>query len=220
MAAALLCVVGLMGFAHTDAGRPLLALLAAAQGGCPIDPVALRGEAAERYRQQRLLARAGQGETAGHPALHFELGVTRRSDVVAWLGERERDCRAARDDMVLKCVDLAVDEGPMVDDLLLQFDGAQRLVAVDLFRAGDELAASLRHFEVLDEELAVRVGPATEVSDGAGLRRLRAGAFGRASRRYRYSNYEARVSVMQYGKRGVRVREQYQWTAPQKQARR
>src|SRR3954470_20290323 len=87
-----------LGFAHTPAGRPLLASVTRmAHGRCPLgydEPM----DPAKRERAQRNFAQTHRGGSRAQSrlALGFELGRTTRAGVVAALAERGIQCLAGR----------------------------------------------------------------------------------------------------------------------------
>ncbi len=88
-------------------------------------------------------------------------------------------------------------------------------MAVDLFRSPSAAAAAVQYFEHLGKSLSSRIGPPEKAAQTLTPQYLAAGLFRRAANSYRYSDYFAEVSVMNYGKeRGILVREQYQWVPP------
>lgn len=205
---------GLVGFAHTEAGRPLLNVLRGAPG-CPVDFAALTPERVEDQRVEAVRERAGQNAAASRRVFGFELGRTTRAEVQSVLESHGVSCTASRENSLLRCTEavqaLSLSDAPKIDDLHLQFDENARLVAVDLFREGTSSCAAVAFVRAKRNELEGSLGPVThshgELSedflDGASLRR--------AADEYRYLDVVAQVSAMRFGKRGVRVREQYQW---------
>jgi len=210
--AALVLATGLIGFAHTKAGRPLLALL----GGCPVSLDNADPAAVERYRIEQLRTHAGTQPATAHPALGFELGRTTRTDVERWAADRGAECEDKRNGSVLSCRSVIGERtasgcAPHVSDLHLQFDAEGRLVAVDLFRSTPDAETAIAHLEHQSRDLDGRVGPASQKSGELDADYLSAAPFRRAAREYRYSDYLAKLSVMHYPGGGMRVREQYQW---------
>ncbi len=202
-------LVAVVGFAHTDAGRPLLHWMAKA-AGCPADLDGGDPVKVEAFRVDALKERDGEGPALSHPALSFQLGRTTRSDVVRWAAESAASCEATRRGSVLSCeVAAPVDQLP-IEDLHLQFDSADRLVAVDLFRAHGCGRDAVTHLRRLGERLSASVGPSTRTRGTLSADYL-AHAYRRAAIEYRYARYTAQISAINLGARGIRVREQYQW---------
>jgi hypothetical protein len=200
----------LIGVLHTPFGKPLLSALKGLPG-CPVNLENADPSLAEAFRSQQLAARVGSNAAQSRTALSFELGKTVRSEVDAWASQHQLACTSARKDSVLRCENVRVPENaPTINDLHLQFDAKQRLVAVDLFRSDGNPNVLLDHYKALGAKLEQRVGPMTAQSGSADSTYL-AESYRRASQSFRYRDYVAELSVMNYGPRGVRVREQYQW---------
>jgi hypothetical protein len=85
------------------------------------------------------------------------------------------------------------------------------LVSVDLFRAGGDDQALVTRFHALGRELEQRVGPATERVGTPTLSFMRAGSLRTAVQTFGYRDYVAKAMLLNLGKRGLRLREQYQW---------
>jgi hypothetical protein len=203
-------LLGLIAFAHTPSGRPLLHWLAR-NAGCPItldggDPIAV-----EAFRQEQLKRLRGSVAEASRPALGFELGRATRDDVLRWVGG-DASCTWAREQTVLRCVDagLRLRGGEQIADLYLQFNARGVLVAVDAMHAELDLGVARARLRVRKTELDQRVGPATHESGLDNFDALTQGPLRRAAIEYRYRGYVARVSAMHLGRRGVRLREHYQ----------
>ncbi len=192
----------LIGFAHTPWGRPLLARLRGAPG-CPVlqdlDP-----EKVERTRIDFAKKRAGMARAPARPALGFELGKSRKAKVSAALEQRGAECTNARKDTALECKAGA-------EDLFLQFDGAGRLVAVDVFRTPPSSGEAIARLNAIETNLEQVIGPPTARRGSARAEYLQAQPFRQVSLEYRYSDYVGRVSATNFGASGLRVREQYQW---------
>jgi hypothetical protein len=197
---------GLIGFAHTKAGRPLLGLLRGAPG-CPVQEA--RPAEVEAYRTARLRERVGTTAAQGHPALAFELGVSKKADVQRWMMANGASCKPDRKDSVLRCDGVPLEKGAKVSDAYLQFDAEDRLVALDVFRTVSPVEAATL-LTARTAALENSVGPATRrlgtVSSAVLSKPLQ-----RAAVEFRYSRYTAELSAMNYGKSGVQIREQYQW---------
>jgi hypothetical protein len=217
-AAACLGLFGVVALAHTALGRPLLGLLRGAPG-CPVSLDAVDPAKLEAFRSRQLREHRGVLAPAGHPALHFELGTTRRADVLSWQARTHASCRSLHKDTVLRCAGVpaaALDQpgASTIDNLHLQFDQEQRLVAVDLFRAPGDSRSALHWLDTLDRDLTTRVGRATTTLGEWSPSFLEQHALQRVAREYRYLDYVAEVSALHLGDSKVRVREQYQWLAP------
>jgi hypothetical protein len=208
---------GLIGFAHTEAGRPLLNALRGAPG-CPVDLAALAPENVETARIAAVAKVRGSAIESSRRALGFTLGDTSKADVAAYLSGHGIACESSRQDSVLRCASAPVEHSPSgaprVDDLHLQFDQNDKLVAVDLYREGTSSCAAVAWLNAMDDRLSREVGPITDKQGEASETFLEGGTLRRAANRYRYQGYVAEVSATRFGSRGVRVREQYQWVPP------
>lgn len=211
--------VAFVGVAHTEWGRPMLGLLTGVPG-CPAGFAEGDPASVEAMRKASVVARtatAAEGHT--NPALvradgqAIELGRATRAEVTAWLGAALAGCKELREGQVIQCENpqVAID-GPPVGDLHLQFLG-DVLVAVDVFRAGSDPGTAIEHLRALGAEVAKQVGPATKSHGQAEASWLGAMPLRQASFEYSYRGYVAELSVTNLGPRGVRMREQYQWTA-------
>lgn len=209
---------GLVGFAHTEAGRPILAWLSGhgVTGGCPLGLDQVDPAAAEAYRVKQLDKSDGKVAARSSRAMGFALGSTTRADVGLWIGAHAATCEAARAGAVLKCSAYApvVGGAREATDLYLQFDRDDRLVAIDVMHLPTAADAAVRTFVAATAALEQDVGPATAARGEVEAGWLGGGAMRHAAREFRYAGYVATVSATNTGKAGVRVREQYQW-APQ-----
>lgn len=214
--AAAFLATALIGVAHTTWGRPLLKLpflsALAQHGGCPVGNI--EPAAFEKVRQQKLQGDVGAAIALAHPALGFTLGQTRQSDVERWVASTHTSCKAGLVASVLECTDVTAAGGPPISQLRLQFDAQLRLVSVDLFRADPEGAALIERFQSLGRELDERVGPATTSVGTPTLAFVKQTGLQTVMRSYGYRDYVATAMLLNFGKRGLRLREQYRWLAP------
>jgi len=219
LAAFALLGTAVIGVAHTPWGRPLLKLpllsALAKRAGCPVGKI--EAAAFEKVRTQRLQGDVGARQAKSHPALGFVLGQTERQDVQAWAQREHARCQAGFVASVLECENVTSPSAPKIARLRLQFDEQARLVAVDLFRNEGE-AELVRRFEQLARELDRGVGPATAAIGTPALAFVKSSPLQTVMRTYGYRDYVARVTLMNFGKRGLRLRETYQWLAPPRPA--
>lgn len=205
-----------IGVAHTPWGRPLLKLpllsAMASRAGCPVGTI--EPAAFENVRRTRLQGDVGNQPAKKHPALAFTLGTTRRADVERWVGEQNASCKPGQVTSVLECSDVAVNDAPLITRLRLQFDEQERLVSVDLFRNASQAEALVRRFVELGGELDESVGPATSQVGSPTVAFLKRSPFQTVARQYNYRDYVAKATLVNFGKRGLRLREQFQWLAP------
>ncbi len=217
LAAAAALSTAVIGVAHTPWGRPLLKLplLSAMVGkaGCPV--AIIEPAAFEKVRTTKLKGELGAQRPGSHSALGFVLGRTRRPDVERWVTAVDASCKAGFVKSVLECENVAAGNGaPTITRARLQFDAQERLVSVDLFRAGAEAAALFAHFQELGKHLDDAVGPATATVGTPTLQYLAGKPLRTLSRTYSYTDYVATATLLNFGKRGLKLREQYQWLAP------
>jgi len=202
-----------IGVAHTPWGRPLLELpllrAMASHAGCPLGHI--EPDAFERVRTLKLRAEVGGHEAGAHPALGFVLGRTLRKNVESWANDEHVSCKPGHVSSVLECENVIMAGDPRIASLRLQFDAQQRLVAVDLFRSAATPAELVARFETWAHELDERVGPATSAVGTPSVTFVNGGPLRTVTRTYGYRDYVATAMLLNFGKRGVRLREQYQW---------
>jgi hypothetical protein len=220
LAAATVLCTAIIGVAHTPWGRPLLKLpllsALAQHAGCPVGEISAKDF--EHVRTTRLKFDVGTDVAGGHPALGFVLGQTERADVDKWVTAEKADCKAGFVSSVLECSNVASPGAPVIERLRLQFDAQARLVSVDLFRSEGTPADMVGRFEALSSELDHSVGAATSVVGTPSVEFVRKSPFQTVVRRYSYSDYVATATLLNLGKRGVRLRETYQWLPPRSPA--
>jgi len=216
LGAAALFATAIIGVAHTPWGRPLLRLpllnALAERAGCPVGRI--EPAAFEKVRQTKLKGEVGAASARAHPALGFTLGQTRRGAVEYWAEAQQADCKAGLVATVLECENVAVAEGALISHLRLQFDAEQRLVSVDLFRQSSDDQGLLRRFQELGRELDAQVGPATHTLGTPTLAFVKQSPLQTLVRTYGYRDYVATAMLLNLGRRGLRLREQYQWLPP------
>lgn len=214
-----LCAVAtaVIGVAHTPWGRPLLQLpllsALASHAGCPVGSI--EPAAFEKVRRTRLQGDVGSEPAKAHPALAFTLGQSRRSDVERWAAQQDASCKPGLVKSVLECSELKLDDGPPISKLRLQFDGEERLVTVDLFRSEGADEALVQRFVEVGQALDQQVGPATSEVGTPSVAFMRKSPLQTAMRQHRYRDYVAQVTLLSFGKRGLKLREQYSWLAPE-----
>jgi hypothetical protein len=216
LGAAAFLATAVIGVAHTPWGRPLLQLpllsALARHAGCPVGHI--EPAAFEKVRQQKLQGDVGTAVAAAHPALGFTLGQTRRSAVEQWAKTQKASCKAGFVASVLECENVTSPGSAPISHLRLQFDGAERLVSVDLFRASSDDQALVLRFQELARELDASVGPATSSVGTPTLAFMKQSPLQTVVTTYGYRDYVASAMLLNLGKRGLRLREQYQWLPP------
>jgi hypothetical protein len=209
-------VTAVIGAAHTPWGWPLLKLpllsALASHAGCPVG--AIEPADFEKVRRTKLRGDVGAEPARTHPALAFTLGESHRAEVERWTAEQNTTCKPGLVKSVLECSDIAARDAPTITRLRLQFDEQERLVSVDLFRNGGEPEAAVRRFVQLGNQLDTSVGPATSQVGTPAVAFLKRSPFQTVARQYSYRDYVASVTLVNFGKRGLRLREQFQWLAP------
>ncbi len=206
---ALLGLTALVGFAHTSAGRPLLALLgkpmARAGASCPLgyDRAATPAER-EAGRRRFSATHGGPAPALQRPALGFVLDGTARKEVEAWAREHAILC-APLHSGELDCRDvpatLLVDTGAGVAarSVRLAFDGAGKLVSVIVVRRDADAASISRAFSAVTSVVASATGTPSRTEGAATPEALRRGALSQASAEYRFSNYYALARATNMG---------------------
>jgi len=203
--------VGLIGFAHTPAGRPLLGWLATA-AGCPMPNGKATPAQREAFRVGALRQAGGSVPATSRPALGFVLEATTLDDARTWADASGGRCETDAGAAALRCRDVPAPAvggaagDPPVDDLLLSFGPDGRLVAVDAMRRGLRPDAASEAMATLAAKLERDAGPPA-VAPAAPA--LGAGKLGQASVRFRFSNYAADLSATSLPWSGVMLREQY-----------
>lgn len=191
--------VALVGVAHTDLGRPLLALLRGAPGcpiGAEVDP-----EGWARARARVTASLRGDSPSPSRSVLDVELGAT-RTEVLAWANDRELRCTALTER--LQCPD------PVLDGAIrFGFDPQGILVDVERSVRTDRPEHALAAADGLQRDLAATTPP-TRVRGRDTVAYLSAGALRQTEREYRFSDMRARVTATNLGARGYLVRGVYQ----------
>lgn len=208
-----LLAVGLIGFAHTKHGRPLLALLRGAPG-CPVGmDVKLSPQEEQQARTQVLAGVRGAERAAARPALGFSLDVSTRGDIERWAQEKGVRCEQARQRSSLRCSDVpaAALKGASRDvtHLLFVFDGEARLVAIDASREGLSSADAAALVTQVTDAITEQAGPPAEVSGRSEPGYLDEGPLRRIEAEFRFSDYRARISATNLGRK-LLVSEKYQ----------
>jgi hypothetical protein len=205
-----------IGVAHTPWGRPLLKLpllsAMASRAGCPVGTI--EPAAFEKVRSTKLKSEVGSEPAKQHPALAFTLGESRRADVERWTKTQNAKCKAGLVASVLECSDVAAPGVPTIAKLRLQFDEQERLVSVDLFRSTGTAESLIGRFVELEQQLEQQVGPSTNSVGTPTLSYVTKTSLQTVVRQYSYRDYVAKATLLNFGKRGLRLREQYQWLSP------
>ena len=206
-----LAFTAFMGFAHTRAGRPLLALMGhgahgPSAGGCPL------GFDRAATPAQRATARArfaadhrGEGRATARPALGFRLDETTRADVTAWAASHGVTCKKPRSGADVDCADLPeallpdASRGAGVRSLWLTFGADDTLVSVVAVRRDASAGVISAAFRAVTGDLASEAGPAATVEGDPSAARLSSGLLQQASAEYRFRDYYALARATNMG---------------------
>jgi hypothetical protein len=193
--------VGIVGALHLPVLRPLLR---AAAGGCPLGlDRQLTREELDHARSVALAADRGTAPADGRPALGFALGEATHPALLGWTLDHGLDC--VDQGRTLRCRDVpGLPELPApVDQLLLQFDAADRLVAVDVTLRSTDPDAAAAAVRALSARVAEQAGPASSSRGEATGAFLSRGALNQAGSSFRFEDYRADVSATNLGGRFV-----------------
>jgi hypothetical protein len=208
--ATLTLLTGLIGFAHTQAGRPMLHWLAG-RAGCP---VGVHIEPEERDAAILTARQVFKGEVpaASRQALVFMLGETTRETARAWATDNGIPC-TDEEPARLRCTDVpaaALGIEMPVADLLLSFDSKHRLQGIDVHTgtlAADEAA---RLVEARSQAIATQAGPPTSTAGIATGAWLGSGPLRQVSESFHYSDRRAELTATNFGNGRVILREIHQ----------
>jgi hypothetical protein len=208
--------VGLIGFAHTEAGRPLLRYIPG-MGACPLDVVALTEDDKRRVRAELLAPLAGERAATDRRALAFELGRTTATEVDAWATAHGVKCVSGRK-LELRCEGVpatAIDRTSGFDAVKFDFDEHGSLIALEASSVLDSADGAATWIADRDAALRDRLGdPAVRkgepVADEVGK-----GPLSQISREYRGSDVRAKVAATNTGRGRFSVREFHQLVSVQ-----
>jgi hypothetical protein len=217
-----------MGFAHTKAGHPLLALMGSAMGDhshsgkpgakCPLG-FGSKGtpEEKEASRRQFAASHAGGERAPLRPALGFQLDATTRSDVTAWATAHGISCSVPKSGSDLDCSNVRADALPPGGDassigfqsIWFTFGEGDKLIAAVGVRQdprADEMSSAFVH--LVDGVTQEAGSPAKTQGDPSPVA-LASGALYQASAEYRFRNYFAVARVTNMGSKGYVLTEEY-----------
>jgi len=211
----LILLAGVMGFAHTRAGRPLLALMGRAMrpGSCPLGydrrvTPAQREEAAAGWAASH----RGTWPAAARPALGFALGQTRRADVLSTLAARGVTCApGAAADLVCHQVPSTALPGAAsgpARELWLTFGAREQLLSLVALARDSAPGAISDAFGRVTAQLTDAAGPPTRLAGQEGPTYLAAAPLRQSSAEFRYSNYYALARATNMGN-GYLLTEEY-----------
>lgn len=196
--------------AHTPWGRPFLGY-GGSFGGCPIGSTSLSHAQLDTFRANQLSKRAASWTAVAPEVFGFKLGMTTRAEVESQLAARETNCQSELNGAAIQCTHLSLAPLPPLDELHLQFNPAQRLVAIDAHRRNVELQDALRALNVKLAALQRTVGKPTATFGEFSSAHFARHRYSHASEEFRYTNVFAKVSATRRSSLGIFVREQYQW---------
>ena len=203
--------IGVIGFAHTKHGRPLLAFLPG-MGRCPVGmDVAWTPQQRDQARAHALASVAGEALATQRPALGFALGTTSRAEVEAWASQHGVRCETKRATRFACSAvpSAATTAGLQLAEVLFLFDAGDRLMAIDAsteaLSAAEAVAATTRAADAV----AAATGGAPRAQGEATADYLQGGTLRQLKRELRFANYRAVISATNLGPRGIRVRGHY-----------
>ncbi len=208
--AALTLLTGLIGFAHTPAGRPMLQWLAG-ETGCPVGG---HLEPAERDAAILSARQVFKGATPASSldAMRFTLGATTKADALEWAAREGIAC-VDEPPTNLRCKDVPATslglEMPAAD-LLIAFDAKDRLHAVDLHTGSLVADEAARLVEARTEAISRQAGPATATAGVATGEWLASGPLQQVSASFHYSDRRAELTATNFGGGRVVLREIHQ----------
>jgi hypothetical protein len=175
---------------------------------CPMSSARVDLARLEQHRRESLERVRGIDRALAKPALAFELGQTTRDEARAWL-EKNGGCCRPEGSAALVCDDVTLVGELPIDSLHVALDPSDRVVSLDLFRRASSGREALDQLARTERALLHRVGSVTERTGPADAAYVEARAFRRVAADFRYSEYLARLSAMNFGAGEIRVRETY-----------
>lgn len=198
--------LALLGFAHTPAGRPLVERLGGARAGCPVGasvtPAQLEAQRAAAMAPLRGLVLA-----PSRPALGLTIDRSTPTEVRAWAAELGMACEEGLIQSAVRCEGVVA--AGAIRNVYARFDERERLVALDVFRAGAPGSLAAARFDERQRLLESDLGPPADTSGEATATYLEAAALRRAAITYRFRDFAADVSAVNQAPNGVVLREQY-----------
>lgn len=208
--------VGLIGFAHTKAGRPLLRYIPG-MGACPLDVATLTEDDRRRVRAEVLAPLVGERAATDRRALAFELGRTTAIDVSAWATAHGVKCAAGRR-LEMRCETIpaaAIDHTAGFDTVSFDFDDTGALVAVEASAVLETADGAAAWIADRDHALQGRLGdPAIRRGESV-ADDVSKGPMSQISREYRGSDVRAKVAATNTGRGRFAIREFHQLVAVQ-----
>lgn len=215
--ALLATLVGVVGFAHSRAGRPLLVAMGHAFAGkasCPLGYDSAAGPAAHEAARARFAAsHRGAVPAATRPALGFALDETLRSAVVGEMAAHGVSCKPGRaGDLVCEHVpaDLSVDgTATSVDrELWLTFGARDQLLSIVALSRSAVPGAISAAFSAVTNLVTGAAGQPSSITGDSAAEALASGSLRQASAEFRFTNYYALARATNLGN-GFLLTEEY-----------
>ncbi|MFT3837916.1 MAG: hypothetical protein QM723_13075 [Myxococcaceae bacterium] len=191
--------IGVIGFAHTPMGRPLLRYVPLpGKGMCPVlghepDPQAL-----EAQRRATTAALKGAMRAGSLEAMGFALATSSREQALQWAAAHQVKCEHRLHDAALDCSE--VPEGALsafpsgLDSLFLRFDPGGKLVAIDA-QARRPVPQAAAVFGQYEHAVEGQLGAPHRKLGDASLLALASGPYQRGAVEYRFSDLAVDLSV-------------------------
>ena len=204
-----LFLVGLIGFAHTPAGRPMLSTVGRLFRGkaCPLGyDRAATPEARESQRAQFAALHRGPARAVGKPALGFDLDHASRTTVASSLKARGVDCRAASAVADLVCENVSGQALPeefrvnATRDMWFNFGRNDKLISVVAVSRATTAPQASAAFRDVCHTIGRRAGPTTHTSGYADAQWLNAGSLHQATNEFAFTDYFASARATNMGK--------------------
>jgi len=164
LASVMVLLTGVIGFAHTKTGRPLLRYIPGMGGVCPLGmDVKLAPAQRDSLRNQTLAKYRGEQPAASRVVYGFELGKSSRADVDTWTKSNGVACEPKKRDNGIDCKGVpaaAVGGIEAAESIGFLFDAHDAVVAIDLHRS----LSPERAIAVIDAQsliLKASLGPST-----------------------------------------------------------
>ncbi len=206
--------VAVIGFAHTERGRPLLQYIPG-MGACPLDAAPVTAEDRMRLRGEVLATRTGEHAARSRHALAFELGRTTTADVSAWAAVHDISCAPARK-LALRCTPVpaqSIGQPTGFDEVSFDFDLNGRLVMVEASASLNDATRAADYVATRDLELRDNLGAPMSSHGAARAEAVTTGPLSQISREFRCSDVRAQVVATNSGLGRFTIREFHQLTA-------
>jgi hypothetical protein len=206
--------VAVIGFAHTEHGRPLLKYIPG-MGACPLDVAPLTAEDRMRVRGEVLAPLLGDQAAVSRKALAFELGRTTADEVSTWATSHRIACAPGRK-LALRCTSVpaqSTGQATAFDAVSFDFDMDGRLVMVEASASLDDAAKAADYVATRDLALRDNLGAPTTSRGAARAETVTRGALSQILREFRRSDVRAQVVATNSGLGRFTIREFHQFTA-------